>query len=144
VRTADCSDWKKGNVDQRRGTVVQLRKFAGGPVGSSAGIQNGPVLDDGRAYRVLESYCAKYFARGFKLYKLYERAAAPVRPTKVIGICLNTFDLSEAAARAAVERAARDTALPATDPVRFGAAPLVEAIVRRTSAGKRGSVGTRA
>ena len=76
VRTADCSDWKKGNVDQRRGTVVQLRKFAGGPVGSSAGIQNGPVLDDGRAYRVLESYCAKYFARGFKLYKLYERAAA--------------------------------------------------------------------
>src|SRR5438445_1751981 len=71
-------------------------------------------------------------------------AAAPVRPTKVIGICLNTFDLSEAAARAAVERAARDTALPATDPVRFGAAPLVEAIVRRTSAGKRGSVGTRA
>ena len=76
VRSADCTDWKKGNVDQRRSTVVQLRKFAGGPVGSSAGIQNGPVLDDRRAYRVLESYCAKYFARGFKLYKLYERAAA--------------------------------------------------------------------
>jgi hypothetical protein len=76
VRGADCSDWKRGNVPQRRSTVVQLRKFAGGPVGSSAGIKNGPVLDDGRAYRVLESYCAKYFARGFKLYKLYERAAA--------------------------------------------------------------------
>jgi hypothetical protein len=76
VRTADCSDWKKGNVDQRRSTVVQLRKFAGGPVGSSAGIQKGPVLDDGRAYRVLQSYCANRFARGFKLYKLYERAAS--------------------------------------------------------------------
>ena len=76
VRTADCSDWKKGNVDQRRGTVIELREFAGGPVGSSAGIQNGPVLDDERAYKVLESYCAKHFARGFKLYKLYKRAAA--------------------------------------------------------------------
>jgi hypothetical protein len=76
VRGADCSDWKRGSVSQRRSTVVQLRKFAGGPVGSSAGIQHGPVLDDGRAYKVLQSYCRKYFARGFKLYKLYERAAA--------------------------------------------------------------------
>jgi hypothetical protein len=76
VRTADCTDWKKGKVAQRRSTVVALRKFAGGPVGSSAGIKNGPVLDDGRAYRVLQSYCKRFFARGFKLYKLYERAAA--------------------------------------------------------------------
>jgi hypothetical protein len=76
VRTANCSDWKKGSVDQRRSTVFQLRKFAGGPVGSSAGRQTGPVLEDGRAYRILQSYCARYFARGFKLYKLYERAAA--------------------------------------------------------------------
>ena len=50
--------------------------FAGGPIGSSKGIQRGPVLDDTRAYKVLQSYCANYFARGFKLYKLYERAAA--------------------------------------------------------------------
>jgi hypothetical protein len=76
VRSADCSDWKRGDVEQRRRTVVQLRKFASGPVGSSAGIQRGPVLDDRRAYRILQSYCAKYFARGFKLYKLYTRAAA--------------------------------------------------------------------
>jgi hypothetical protein len=34
------------------------------------------VLDDERAYELLQSYCAHYFARGFKLYKLYERAAA--------------------------------------------------------------------
>ena len=76
VRTADCRDWNKGTIAQRRSTVVRLRKFAGGPVGSSASIQRGPVLDDARAYRVLKSYCANYFARGFKLYKLYERAAA--------------------------------------------------------------------
>jgi hypothetical protein len=76
IRTDNCTDWKRGTVEQRRGTVVQLRNFAGGPVGSSAGIQNGPVLDDARAYDLLQSYCARYLARGFKLYKLYERAAA--------------------------------------------------------------------
>jgi hypothetical protein len=76
IRTDDCTDWNRGTVEQRRGTVVQLRQFAGGPVGSSAGIQNGPVLSDDRAYNLLQSYCANRFARGFKLYKLYERAAA--------------------------------------------------------------------
>ena len=75
IRTANCTDWKRGTVEARRRTVVQLRGFAGGPVGSSNGIQNGPVLDDTRAYKILESYCSNEFARGFKLYKLYERAA---------------------------------------------------------------------
>ncbi|HYK83144.1 MAG TPA: DUF1611 domain-containing protein [Gemmatimonadales bacterium] len=65
-----------------------------------------------------------------ELVALYERAAAPVRPTRVLGLCLNTFDLSEAAARAVLERAAQETGLPATDPVRFDPSPLVEAIVR--------------
>jgi hypothetical protein len=76
VRQADCADWKQGSEDQRETMVFYLRKFAGGPVGSSAGIQRGPVLDDDSAYKVLDSYCSKYFARGFKLYKLYGRAAA--------------------------------------------------------------------
>jgi hypothetical protein len=75
VRTADCSNWKAGSVAERRTTVVELRKFAGGPVVSSAGIKRGPVLEDERAYKVLQSYCIRRFARGFKLYKLYERAA---------------------------------------------------------------------
>src|SRR3989454_11145508 len=65
-----------------------------------------------------------------ELVVIYEHAAAPVRPTKVIGICLNTFDMSEAQARNAVARAADETGLPATDPVRFGSAPLVDAIIQ--------------
>jgi len=71
-----------------------------------------------------------------ELVEIYERAAAPVRPTKVIGICLNTFDMTEAAARAAVAQAAADTGLPATDPVRFGAGPLVDAITREAVAAR--------
>jgi len=60
---------------------------------------------------------------------IYERAAQPVHPTKVIGICLNTYDMDEAAAREAVTRAAEETGLPATDPVRFESDALVEAII---------------
>ena len=59
---------------------------------------------------------------------MQERAAAPLRPAPVIAVALNTYDLSDADARAAIERVRRETDLPATDPVRFDAAPIVEAI----------------
>jgi hypothetical protein len=83
VRQADCAGWLDGSDKQRRNTVLNLRKFAGGPVGSSKVLKYGRVLDDVRAYKLLDSWCKNYFARGFKLYKLYERAAAFVgRPPK--------------------------------------------------------------
>jgi uncharacterized NAD-dependent epimerase/dehydratase family protein len=59
----------------------------------------------------------------------YEMIGSAVYPTKVIGIALNTFDLDDDSARAACEAASRETGLPATDPVRFDPAPLVDAIV---------------
>jgi uncharacterized NAD-dependent epimerase/dehydratase family protein len=70
------------------------------------------------------------------LVEIYERAAAWIRPSRVIGICLNTFDLDEQAGRQAVERARAETGLPATDPVRFDAAPLVDAIVAAAMAAR--------
>jgi hypothetical protein len=76
IRLDNCTDWQRASIEERRTTVAQLRKFAGGAVGSSAGIQHGPVLSDGRAYKLFQSYCARSFARGFKLYKLYTHAAA--------------------------------------------------------------------
>jgi hypothetical protein len=76
IRLDNCTNWRWATLAQRRETVAQLRKFAGGPVGSSGGIQRGPVLSDGRAYKLFQSYCSKPFARGFKLYKLYTHAAA--------------------------------------------------------------------
>jgi uncharacterized NAD-dependent epimerase/dehydratase family protein len=62
--------------------------------------------------------------------ELYEMIGSAVHPTKVIGICLNTYDLSEAEAQAACSAAAAETGLVATDPVRFSPAPLINAIVR--------------
>jgi uncharacterized NAD-dependent epimerase/dehydratase family protein len=58
----------------------------------------------------------------------YEAIGAAVHPTRVIGISLNTYDLSEARAREACDAARAETGLPATDPVRFGSAPLLEAV----------------
>ncbi len=63
-----------------------------------------------------------------ELVQVYEQAAAWVQPSRVVGVALNTLELSEPEARRAVERAARETRLPATDPVRFGAAPLAGAV----------------
>ncbi len=65
-----------------------------------------------------------------ELIDIHERAARPVHPTKVIGICLNTYDMAEAAARDAIAHAAEETGLPATDPVRFDSGPLVEAVIK--------------
>jgi uncharacterized NAD-dependent epimerase/dehydratase family protein len=61
--------------------------------------------------------------------RLYETMGAAVHPTKVIAISLNTYDLTDEQARRACEEAAGETGLPVTDPVRFDAAPLVEAVV---------------
>jgi uncharacterized NAD-dependent epimerase/dehydratase family protein len=63
-----------------------------------------------------------------EMIRICEAAIAPLRPAPVIGISLNTRDLSDAEARAAIAAAERETGLPATDPVRYDPAPLAEAI----------------
>lgn len=60
--------------------------------------------------------------------RLYETIGSVVHPTRVIGISLNTYDMTEEAARRACEAASQETGLPATDPVRFDPAPLVRAV----------------
>jgi hypothetical protein len=79
IRLADCSDWQQANTEQRLGTIEQLRDFAGGPVvgnNASSPSGTGSVLDDKDAYNLFNRWCGNEFARAFKLYKLYERAAA--------------------------------------------------------------------
>jgi uncharacterized NAD-dependent epimerase/dehydratase family protein len=64
-----------------------------------------------------------------ELVDLHERLALPARPARVVAIALNTRSLGEDAAREAVARTEAETGLPADDPVRFGAARLVDAVL---------------
>jgi hypothetical protein len=73
LRLADCDDWNQADTAEQLGTVKQLRDFAAGPVGAPG---HGATLSDERGYEVLENWCEQDFAGGFKLYKLYTRAAA--------------------------------------------------------------------
>lgn len=76
ARSDTCEQWRKGTVQQRHGALKRLHKFATSPIGSSNVRKYGPTLSESRAYRLFDNLCAKHFARAFKLYKLYERAAA--------------------------------------------------------------------
>jgi uncharacterized NAD-dependent epimerase/dehydratase family protein len=60
---------------------------------------------------------------------LYERMAAAVRPAAVAAVALNTRNLDEAGARAAVAEAEAVTGLVADDPVRFGPERLLDAVL---------------
>jgi uncharacterized NAD-dependent epimerase/dehydratase family protein len=65
-----------------------------------------------------------------ELVELYTSAVVGIYEPSVSGIALNTFDMDEEAALRAIESAGRETGLPVTDPIRFGAEVLVDAILR--------------
>ena len=64
-----------------------------------------------------------------ELIAAYENVAAPVRPTRVAALALNTSDLDDDAARAAIAEAERETGLPADDVVRYGADRVLQAVL---------------
>ncbi|HEY9790482.1 MAG TPA: DUF1611 domain-containing protein [Candidatus Obscuribacterales bacterium] len=64
-----------------------------------------------------------------RLIEMYEQLAQPMRPSKVVGVALNTRGMDEAQAQAAIKRAADETGLPSTDAVRYGADKLFDAIL---------------
>ena len=61
--------------------------------------------------------------------RLYESLARPLKESRVIGISLNTWDLTDDEARDAAARLEDETNLPVTDPVRFDPGPLLDAIL---------------
>ena len=64
-----------------------------------------------------------------ELVELHERLALPARSARVAAVALNTSMLGEEEARAAITAAEDETGLTADDPVRFGAARLVDAVL---------------
>jgi len=64
-----------------------------------------------------------------RLIRLHEDLIGFFRPTKVVGIGLTSIGLSDEGSLREAERIASATGLPTVDAFRFGAAPLVEAIL---------------
>ena len=70
-----------------------------------------------------------------ELVALHESLALPVRPARVAAVALSTRRLGEEEARAAIAAAEDETGLPADDPLRFGAAKLVDAVLAAAGSG---------
>lgn len=65
-----------------------------------------------------------------KLYEMVAKAAGAFAPVKVVAIALNTFHLDLSSAQQAIEQTQAETGLPCTDPVRFGADTLLDAVMK--------------
>jgi D-glutamate N-acetyltransferase len=63
------------------------------------------------------------------LVELHERSALIARPSPVFAVALNTRGMEEDAAQEAIAAAQDETGLVADDPVRFGAARIVDAVL---------------
>jgi len=80
--------------------------------------------------REIEGYPGSPLPSLNELVELHERASLPSRPARVAAIALNTRDLGEEEAKAAVEAVRDETGLPTDDPVRFGASTVLDAVLR--------------
>ena len=63
------------------------------------------------------------------LYECVASAAGAFAPAKVVAIALNTGHLDDTGAESAIEQTIIQTNLPCTDPVRFGAEVLLDAVM---------------
>jgi D-glutamate N-acetyltransferase len=90
---------------------------------------HGFVLCHRAGATVIEGYPEHPLPSLTELIELHERISLPLRPARVAALALNTAHLNEADARRAIEDAAAETGLPADDPVRFGAGPLLDAVL---------------
>lgn len=64
-----------------------------------------------------------------ELIEMHEMMSRPILPSKVVGVSIFTRGLDEQAARDELARVSDQTGLPTTDPVRFGAGVLLDAIL---------------
>jgi hypothetical protein len=70
LQVADCRDWKRLSLRERYSVIDQLKTTAAGPE------HKGATLPQQKAYDVIDGRCGHYFARGFLLYEMYNRAAS--------------------------------------------------------------------
>jgi hypothetical protein len=68
---AQCSDWVAGSREERIATLHDIRAQV-----NQTGAEPTTDIGDDEAYAILQRTCSRPYASGFRLYKLYTRAAA--------------------------------------------------------------------
>jgi uncharacterized NAD-dependent epimerase/dehydratase family protein len=63
------------------------------------------------------------------IIKVNEQMVSLVKPSKVVAIAINTYNLSEDKALHLIDNTQRSTGLPSTDPIRFGSEKLTNALL---------------
>ncbi|MCS6830923.1 MAG: DUF1611 domain-containing protein [bacterium] len=66
-----------------------------------------------------------------RLYEMVASAAGAFAPAPVAAVALNTAHLNAEEAQRAITQVEAETGLPCTDPIRYGAEKLLEAILKR-------------
>lgn len=64
-----------------------------------------------------------------RVRQIYEETAGWLKPAPVVAVALNTYGMTDEAARAAIAETEREMGLPTTDAVRYGAGTLVDALL---------------
>ncbi len=64
-----------------------------------------------------------------RVREIYEAAAGWLKPAPVVAVALNTYGMSASEARDAIAATERETGLPTSDPVRFGAGALLDELL---------------
>ena len=71
AQLANCGDWDGGPRDRKLATIADIRNQVNR---TDTGIDS-PPLSDEEALSLFDSECAKPYAKGFRLYVIYARAA---------------------------------------------------------------------
>lgn len=75
---AQCRDWRRGSVEERRATIEDIR----GQLTPQTSESEDSGLPDKQAYELFERVCAQEYASAFRLYRLYTQRAGfePLSP----------------------------------------------------------------
>ena len=64
------------------------------------------------------------------IIKMNEEMVSFVKPSKIIGICVNTYNLSSEKSKDLIKEIQGDTGLPTTDPIKFGTVMITDEILK--------------
>jgi uncharacterized NAD-dependent epimerase/dehydratase family protein len=72
-----------------------------------------------------------------KMIGMHEELVSLVKPSKVVGISLNTYNLTEEKSRSLINDIQKNTGLPTTDPIKYGAGNITDGILNYFSTYKK-------